>query len=136
MYFSIHFIRIIALLLLLSLSPASMQAQQWDNYRSNLHNRNVKIDSSNLPIVFINVKGKVIQRDRYVLARMKIIHNGDGNTNYGDTLAYPNQTTDYEGWIALKSVVTPHSTRQTRSLSLSVPWPVIHCPIMVAQRKR
>ncbi|MGX8695564.1 MAG: CotH kinase family protein [Prevotella sp.] len=102
MYFSIHFIRIIALLLLLSLSPASMQAQQWDNYRSNLHNRNVKIDSSNLPIVFINVKGKVIQRDRYVLARMKIIHNGDGNTNYGDTLAYPNQTTDYEGWIALK----------------------------------
>ena len=32
---------------------------------------------------------------------MKIISNADG-VNYGDTVAHPNQTIDYEGWIGIK----------------------------------
>ena len=78
------------------------RAQQWDNYRSNLRDRNVKIDKTNLPIVFIRTGGKEIQRNNYIQARMKVIDNGPGQENHGDTLAYPNQKTDYEGYIALK----------------------------------
>jgi len=84
------------------LMTLTAQAQQSDNYRSLLRNRNVKIDRTNLPIVFINVGGQMIMRDQYVLGRMKIIHNGDGQTNYGDTLAHQGQVVDYEGFIALK----------------------------------
>ena len=89
-------------LLLPCFGTAALHAQQYDNYRSRLLDKNVKVTSTNLPIVFINVGGKVIQRNSYVLGRMKIIHNGDGQTNYGDTLAHPGQRVDYEGWIALK----------------------------------
>lgn len=89
-------------LLLPCFGTAALHAQQYDNYRSRLQDKNVKVTSTNLPIVFINVGGKVIQRNSYVLGRMKIIHNGDGQTNYGDTLAHPGQRVDYEGWIALK----------------------------------
>lgn len=32
---------------------------------------------------------------------MKIISNADG-VNYGDTVAHPNQTIDYEGWVGIK----------------------------------
>ena len=81
-------------------SPAC--AQQADNYRSRLRNRNVKIEQTNLPIVFINVSGRMILRDSYILGRMKIIHNGDGQLNYADTVGHPGQTIDYEGYIALK----------------------------------
>lgn len=52
--------------------------------------------------MFLNVEGNEIQRADYILARMKIINNGDGKVNYGDTIAHPNQTVDYEGWIGLK----------------------------------
>jgi hypothetical protein len=66
----------------------------------------VKLDETNLPIVFINTKldGKnrtIIHRDWRVAVRMKIINNADG-TNYGDTLAHPDQTVDYEGWVGIK----------------------------------
>lgn len=77
-------------------------AQQSDNYRSLLRNRNVKITETNLPIVFINVGGRMILRDGYILGQMKILHNGDGQTNYGDTVAHPGQRIDYEGYIALR----------------------------------
>lgn len=66
------------------------------------NNREVKIGSTNLPIVFINTLGSVIQREERITARMKIIHNGDGCMNYGDTIAHPGQTADYEGYIGLK----------------------------------
>lgn len=66
------------------------------------NNREVKIGSTNLPIVFINTLGSVIQREERITARMKIIHNGDGCMNYGDTIAHPGQTVDYEGYVGLK----------------------------------
>ena len=40
----------------------------------------------------------VIHKDYRVTVRMKIISNADG-VNYGDTVAHPNQTIDYEGWV-------------------------------------
>lgn len=62
----------------------------------------VRIDSTNLPIVWIDVQGDSIMRDERIGARMKIIHNGDGQLNYGDTVAHPGQHVDYEGYIALR----------------------------------
>lgn len=90
----------LAVALTLAATPA--RAQSGDNYRSLLRNRNVRVTQTNLPIVFITVNGRMIRRDDYVLARMKIIHNGDGQLNYADTVAHPGQTVDYEGYIALK----------------------------------
>jgi len=55
-----------------------------------------------LPIVFINVDGQMILCDDYILAQMVIIHNGDGDYNYGDTILHPNQHIDFKGYIALK----------------------------------
>ena len=79
-----------------------LSAQTSDNYRSYLRDRTVKVTQTNLPIVFITTNRQTIQRDNYILARMKIIHNGDGQLNYGDTVAHRGQTVDYEGYIALK----------------------------------
>ena len=62
----------------------------------------VRIDSTNLPIVWIEVNGDSIMRDQRIGAHMKIIHNGDGRLNYGDTIAHPGQHIDYEGYIALR----------------------------------
>ena len=92
-------------LMALLLAPCcigSLSAQQSDNYRNRLRNANVKVEETNLPIVFINVGGKTILRNDYILAKMKIIHNGDGLKNHADTVAFPGQHIDYEGWIALK----------------------------------
>ncbi|MBQ1627009.1 MAG: CotH kinase family protein, partial [Prevotella sp.] len=92
-------------LMALLLAPCcigSLSAQQSDNYRNRLRNANVKVEETNLPIVFINVGGKTILRNDYILAKMKIIHNGDGQKNHADTVAFPGQHIDYEGWIALK----------------------------------
>ena len=84
------------------LSSFTSIAQTADNYRSTLRNRNVRIAETNLPIVFINVGGRMILRDSYILGRIKIIHNGDGAVNYGDTVSHPGQKVDYEGFIALQ----------------------------------
>lgn len=84
------------------LCSLALPAQQADNYRGRLRNRFVKVDDTNLPIVFVDVEGQMIQRDSYILAKMKVIDNGPGQTNHGDTIAWPNQTVDYEGWVALK----------------------------------
>lgn len=87
-------------MLLLTILPA--KAQQGDNYRGMLANPYVQIDETNLPIIFIEVDGQMILRDQYILAHMKVIHNGDGQLNYGDTIAHPGQHIDYEGPIALR----------------------------------
>ena len=91
-------------LLLLSLfafvSCFVAQAQRTDNYPPD--NQMVAIDSTNLPIVWLQVDGNMILRDEYITARMKIIHNGDGQLNYADTVAHPGQNIDYEGYIALR----------------------------------
>ncbi|MBQ4432705.1 MAG: hypothetical protein II894_00935, partial [Bacteroidales bacterium] len=65
-------------LLLFSLCVLNAQAQSYDNYRSLLRNQNVKISDTNLPIIFIDVNGKMILRDNYILGHMKVIHNGNG----------------------------------------------------------
>lgn len=62
----------------------------------------VVLDSTNLPIVWIDVDGQTIDRYERISARMKIIHNGKGKINYGDTVAHPGQHIDYEGYIALR----------------------------------
>lgn len=65
-------------------------------------NQTVTIDSTNLPIVWIEVGGKSIKRTIRITAHMKIIHNGNGNLNYADTLSHPNQHIDYEGYVAIR----------------------------------
>ena len=65
-------------------------------------NVNVQLTSTNLPIVWINVGGKTIQRHDRITAHMKILHNGEGQLNYADTVAYPGQHIDYEGYIGLR----------------------------------
>lgn len=97
-----HTTLLAAAILSMALAATTATAQQYDNYRSNLRNTNVKVTATNLPIVFIEVGGKMIQRDNYILARMKIIDNGEGQQNHADTTAYPGQHIDYEGWTALK----------------------------------
>ena len=72
----------------------------WDNYKPD--NKNVSLTSTNLPIMWIEVDGAIIDRDERITARMKIIHNGEGNLNYADTVAHPGQTIDYEGYVALR----------------------------------
>ena len=62
----------------------------------------VRLDSTNLPIVWIEVDGDSIKRDTRVNAHMKIINNGAGQLNYADTLAHPGQHIDYNGYIALR----------------------------------
>lgn len=92
------------LLLLVSLivmaSGFAAHAQSPDNYPPD--DKTVVIESTNLPIVWIDVDGVMIDREEYIPGRMKIIHNGKGRLNYGDTIAHPGQRIDYEGDIALR----------------------------------
>lgn len=92
----------LCLAIYICIAALGLQAQEQGNYKRLLWNSNVKIESSNLPLVFINVKGKTIQREGRILAQLKVINNGAGKLNHGDTLAYPNQNVDYEGFVALK----------------------------------
>ena len=62
----------------------------------------VRIDSTNLPIIFINTLGKHVERNGYITATMTIINNGKGKMNYGDTIKCTNQVVDYKGYIAIK----------------------------------
>ncbi|MBO4870613.1 MAG: CotH kinase family protein [Muribaculaceae bacterium] len=63
---------------------------------------NVKLEQTNLPIVWMEVDGARIDLHERITARMKIIDNGDGRLNYADTVAHPGQRIDYEGYIALR----------------------------------
>lgn len=60
----------------------SVHAQRADNYPPN--NKNVTIDSTNLPIVWLDVNGVMILKDERITAHMKIIHNGDGQVSITD----------------------------------------------------
>ena len=84
---------------LLSLAIGA-QAQDPRNFPPD--DTTVVITSTNLPIVWIDVDGATIMRDDRVGGRMKIIHNGKGRLNYGDTIAHPGQHVDYEGYIAIR----------------------------------
>ena len=65
-------------------------------------NTGVRLDSTNLPIVWIEVDGEEIHRDHRIAAQMKVIDNGVGRINYADTVKHPGQRVDYEGNIALR----------------------------------
>ena len=65
-------------------------------------NTSVKLDSTNLPIVWIEVDGDSIMRDKRIEGRMKIIYNGEGLLNYADTVAHPGQRIDYNGYISIR----------------------------------
>lgn len=95
----LKFLFLLALIVLLSLGNAA-QAQDPDNYPPD--NMTVVIDSTNLPIVWITVNRVTIERDELISGYMKIIHNGEGQLNYGDTVAHPGQHIDYEGYIGLR----------------------------------
>ena len=75
-------------------------AQRPDNYKPD--DPNVTLTQTNLPIVFIDVAGKQIDRKEKITAKVKIIDNGKGKLNYADTVAHKNQRIDYEGYVALK----------------------------------
>lgn len=93
--------RRLLLILALLLSVCSLaRAERADNYLPD--DTTVVVESSNLPIVWIDVDGAMIQRYERIPARMKIIYNGKGRLNYADTVAHPGQTIDYEGDIALR----------------------------------
>ena len=76
------------------------RAWSWWNYPPD--NEYVELDSTNLPIVWLDVDGQYIDREERITARMKVIHNGDGQLNYADTIAHPGQIIDYEGYVALR----------------------------------
>ena len=65
-------------------------------------NTGVRLDSTNLPIVWIDVDGDSIMRDDVICGRMAIIDNGDGRVNYADTVAHPGQVVNYKGYISLR----------------------------------
>ena len=73
------------LFLLAVVAVQSINAQWWWNPNYPPDDETVQLTKTNLPIVWL-----------------KIIHNGDGNLNYADTLAHPGQIVDYEGYVALK----------------------------------
>ena len=80
-------------------------------------NTDVKLDSTNLPIVWIEVNGDSIMRDKRIGGRMKIIWNGEGRINYADTVAHPGQRIDYEGFIAVR-----HRGNSTYNVSRKKPY--------------
>ena len=92
------------LLLVVTVLALTSTARAWDwwNWNYPPDNEDVRLTSTNLPIVWLDVDGNYIDRDERITARMKIIHNGDGQLNYADTVAHPGQTIDYEGYVALR----------------------------------
>ena len=92
------------LMLVVAALALTSTARAWDWWSWNYppDNEDVQLTSTNLPIVWLDVDGNYIDRDERITARMKIIHNGDGNLNYSDTVAHPGQNIDYEGYVALR----------------------------------
>ena len=84
----------------------SAMADDFDNNNYRPENSSVKVEESNLPLVFIDTRHgsespNIIHKDYAIVARMKVIMN-DSGINYGDTLAHPNQKVNYEGWISIR----------------------------------
>ena len=97
-------IRMIMLQFILLLSSAALAQSSAENNYLPTYNQDVTLTETNLPIVFIDLCGQTIpdKGQGEIAAHMRIIHNGDGQVNYSDTVAYPNQTVDYDGWIEIK----------------------------------
>ena len=79
-------------------------------------NKNVKLVSTNLPIVWMTVNGEVDHTNR-ITARMKIIDNGAGCLNYTDTITHRGQHVDYDGYIGLR-----YRGHSSYSFSLKQPY--------------
>ena len=92
--------RLVLLALAVLTLTGTARAWTWWNYPPD--NQEVHLRSTNLPIVWIDVDGQLIDRYERITARMKIIHNGDGVLNYADTVAHPGQNIDYEGYVAIR----------------------------------
>ena len=88
---------ITTLLIMLSLTACLKPASNFSP-----EDKTVRLDSTNLPIVWIEVNGDSIMRDKRIGGYMTIIHNGEGRLNYADTIAHPGQHIDYKGYIALR----------------------------------
>jgi len=92
--------------LLLSILLTTLLLALWGcNKASNNYppdDTTVKLDSTNLPIVWIEVSGDSIKRDQRIQGRMTIIDNGEGRLNYTDTIEHPHQHIDYQGYIAIR----------------------------------
>ena len=86
-------------LMVLALWADAVCLCQAQNYPPEV--KDIRIGETNLPIVFINTLGHEIDKENRVSAWMKIVNNPDG-INYDDTLAHPNQTIDYEGYIGVR----------------------------------
>ena len=80
---------------------APCAAQRADNYPPTA-DAGVALGETNLPIVFINVDGRMIQKESRITARMTIVDNGEGRLNYADLTAHPGQHIDYDGYISIK----------------------------------
>ena len=96
-----HLPIITALSLTGSLMTSSAYAQSslmQNNYPP--MNTSVQLESSNLPLVWITTTGMLSRTERS-LGHMKVINNADG-VNYSDTDAYPDQTIEFDGPIAIK----------------------------------
>jgi hypothetical protein len=94
--------RILLLVLAVLTLTGTARAWDWWNWNYPPDNEDVQLNSTNLPIVWIDVDGEYIDRDEPISARMRIIHNGNGQLNYADTVAHPGQIVDYEGYVALR----------------------------------
>lgn len=92
----------ITTLLMLLLLLALVACRQRESVNFPPVDTGVKLTATNLPIVWIEVGGRDIDRYRRIDARMKIIDNGRGALNYADTVAHPGQRIDYVGHIALR----------------------------------
>ena len=86
--------------IILTFISLSVYSQRYDNYKPD--NKTVELTETNLPIVFINTKGKMIDRDLRIDADMSIIYNGENKLNYKDTIKYKDQNFDYKGKIGLR----------------------------------
>lgn len=64
--------------------------------------KQVQIDSTNLPIIFINTNSRHINRDEKILAKMTIINNGDGIINNADTNVHNKQNKEYDDDILIR----------------------------------
>ena len=92
--------RLLLLVMVMMTLAGTARAWVWWNYPPD--NQDVQVVSTNLPIVWLDVDGRYIDRYERITARMKIIHNGNGQLNYADTVAHPGQTVDYMGYVALR----------------------------------
>ena len=84
--------RLFLLVMAVMAMTGTARAWSWWNYPPD--DQDVQVTSTNLPIVWMDVDGQIIDRYERITGRMKIIYNGEGQLNYADTVAHPGQHID------------------------------------------